>query len=489
LLPYQFLPKHFQKGVGIIAALILCLAYGFVVAGHVVTADVPSTFFGIFALFFLLNYLGDAKTKNLLFSSALVGIGTATKYYPMVMLLPIVASIALVRMNLSGNFIKKIGNVLLFSALSVGVFFIFYFLGSPFNFLDPLGREATFGKMIELIQKLAHFSPGFLALPTTTDVVAESMTYSEGSIDYLKTLWATTGLGPFIATISLLGMITLPFTSNKRQCFVFMIFPLIFAVIAVLINPGYSQARHQAPIYPYLALAGGNLVVTVAGGDRLRQIAIYSLALLLLCFPLFRILETGFLISKTDTRNLAKIWVEKNIPAGSKIFRDGNGIRLNQSEKNLRELVAKNIRLKPKATDPKGLAKSKYNKYLEYQIEANKNAVTYDITSIRYPWWLKSFTKKGRYLLKSERDLDMASAMRPLGVLTYEAYVKAGYQYAIVDNAWFKIFLDEKNQKKLPSYARFYQELSEKGTLIQAFDPSEEKKPGKHIKIFQISEK
>ena len=60
----------------------------------------------------------------------------------------------------------------------------------------------------------------------------------------------------------------------------------------------------------------------------------------ILLFPAYKISERGLLISKEDTRNIAKAWIESNIPAGNKILIDEKGPQLMMDEELLLELLA-----------------------------------------------------------------------------------------------------------------------------------------------------
>ena len=86
---YRIGERHIGKEVGLVAAAFLALTYGHVEASRVIKADVPSACFCIWSMYFLLNYLQDGTKRNLALSSALAGVGAATKFYGLVMLLPI----------------------------------------------------------------------------------------------------------------------------------------------------------------------------------------------------------------------------------------------------------------------------------------------------------------------------------------------------------------------------------------------------------------
>ena len=187
-------------------------------------------------------------------------------------------------------------------------------------------------------------------------------------------------------------------------------------------NPGYAESRHQLPIYPFLAITGGALIAAVAKKSS-RAMIVYTLLILLLCYPFYKIVNRAVLISKEDTRNIAKTWIEKNIPAEAKILIDEDGPELQMSETRIRKFINK-----AEQTDKKGQFTTHYDTYLSYQLLAVKDSIAYDIYEIRFPWWRETEVQKGVHELTSEYDKDMGNPLKPVGVESYEYYVENGFE-------------------------------------------------------------
>ena len=141
--------KHIKKGAGLVGAIFLALSYAHVAGSQDVKADIPATFFTIISVYFLLNYIDNQKQKNLLLAVVMAGMGTAVKYYPLVMLAPIVFGITIVNGRTFNEILQNWQRIVLISVGSILLLYTVFFICSPYNFIDPLGFNQTFGRMIE----------------------------------------------------------------------------------------------------------------------------------------------------------------------------------------------------------------------------------------------------------------------------------------------------------------------------------------------------
>ncbi len=477
--------RHFRKSVGIVAALLLSVSYGHVAASQDIKADFPTVFFLALSIFFLLNYVSSKYIKDFILASMFAGIGTATKAYPIIMLPILVVAVILVQNERETNSTaNKTGTAIALSSIGIFVFYLSYFVCAPYNFIDPLGRETTFGPFFKLVRTLSPiFGGDKVVLVHPGDFIGQRMGLFQGAVDYLRKLINTDGMGIVVFGVGILGVLYLIIRRPNKRNFIFLSYPILFAIISVITNPGYAEPRHQFPIYLFLAVSGGAFVVWLAEMSHPRQWFVYGLILICLSWPLFSIIERDIFISRTDTRNIAKAWIENNIPAGSKLLMNENGPRLMKNEDQLKELMDK-----AKQAIPTGQFTAHYDTYTKYQILAAKDSITYDIQEIRFPWWRESEIKEGVHMLTSDYDADMGNPLKPVGVKAYSYYLKNSYEYAIVSSeAYGSFFIDNQVSRNFPSFKRFYKELFEKGNLIKEFSPKDGNRPGPVVKIFQLT--
>ena len=443
--------------------------------------DIPCAFFIILSIVFLINYLRDANARTLLVSAAFGGVAAATKAYGLMMIPVLMMAILVQNLDAKHGFSKNVGRKVLLTAGAVAVFWLAFFVCSPYNFIDPLGRESTFGPFYKVIRK-ASAAFGIEVAPDPGDFIGERLGVYEGFFDYLGVLTDSSGMGWFIAGVGILGLLFMTFRLNRTMV-VFVSFPVLFFFVSVFTNPGYAESRHQVPLYPFLAIAGGFLITNLAGLKGMRPWAVYGVMGLLLCHPAYKIIERNIQVSREDTRNLAKAWIETTIPAGTRLLLDENGPQLVMTEKQLEALLKE-----ARKADPKGQFTAHFPRYLEYQLTAARDSITYDLKEIRFPWWRQSDYEGGFRYLDSEYDRDMANPLIRVGVESYDFYVSDGFKYAVVISNRYNTFLrDTPSAKRFPAFRDFYRDLFEKGVLVKEFTPEDGNATGPTVKIFKLA--
>jgi 4-amino-4-deoxy-L-arabinose transferase-like glycosyltransferase len=474
--------KHFKKNVGLFASLLLTLSYAHVSCSQDIKADIPASFFAVLSAYFMLNYLKDGQRKQILLAAAFAGIGTATKTYPEIMLIPILAAI-LVTPKTSRNLPNRLKQVFVSTFAAFSIFSLFYFLCSPYSFLDPLGRRAVFHDVITFYHKVTSLWGESPHAERPVNFISHRTSLVQGFVQYGRVLLDNTGMGLPISLVSISGVLFLLIRKNYKYL-IFLLFPILFACLSIYTAPGYANTRHQQPIFPFLTIAGGALICFIVDSFPSKQRIMYCLLYICLCWPLFSIIHRGIHISKTDTRNIASQWVEKNIPAGAKLVIDENGPQLLKNEQSLQSEI-----LKAAQADQQGQFTAHYDTYLEYQLQAAEQAISYDISEIRRPWWRKQEVQEGRYELSSDYDKDMGNPIRPVGVNSYAHYVHDGYKYAIVHSFAYDSYFkpDSKKAKNFPSFKKFYSDLFEHGKLVHEFSPLSDNRPGPLVQIFQLT--
>ncbi len=487
----------FRRNAGLIAALIMALSCGHVMVSKDVKADIPCAFFTLISVYFLVKYFYRRQGKYLLLCSVFAGIGTATKTYSIVMLVPVFMALML---EIKKNTIHKIFQKSAFFLLCVLLFYFIYFLCAPYNFIDPMGRQSTFGSVYSLKEKMVClFSADKVYEPKelegqekiSTLIVNREISFSvykKGIISYINRL--DQGFGSAFLLLSFMGLAYLLIRRFDARLFCFLLFPFIFVFIAIFLHPGYSEIRHQVVIYPFLAIGAGFLVSKVFESTQYPPI-LGGLSILIIIFPILNIARYNQFISRQDTRNLAKQWIEANIAPDTRLLIDENTVILLNSEKGIHGVVGETQSMLKSAGIQvlKGSFTTHYDQYLNYQILAARQSVSYNIREIRFPWWRENDHEKGVHLLISEFDKDMGNHLKPVGVEDYEYYVQAGFAYAVVSGNIYRKFINGKtdniNTERFPWFAKFYQDLFKRGLIVKEF-LSKGERTGPDIKILKF---
>ncbi len=472
-LVYRIGERIFSRGAGIAGALVFAVIPGVIAASQDVKEDIPSMFFSALALLFLLRYLDDRRTSSLVGAAIAAGASAATKAYGLALLGPLVAVIFL------GAGRPAIGRGALLGLLAVGLFWVAHFALAPFSFLDPLGREATFGRIGALIHRIFEMA-GLTRTPAAPDeFLGRRMGILPGFGDYIRVLASPSGLTWTLALLSLFGTVLL-LLRRTLSGFLLIGYTALFVVVSVVVHPGYAEARHQTPVDPALAVCCG--VALVWFGRRLPRAATVILIVAALAVPIHAVVWRASEVSKEDTRNVAKRWIESSIPAGTTILADENGPPLLTSERELRRAM----REARAGTQSSGMAEH-YSTYVEIQMRAARESTAYDLSEIRRAWWRPSEPMAGTKYLDSEYDRDMGNPLRAVGVEPYDRYLERGFQYAVVHSGRYGDFREgSQAAKNWPSFAGFYAELFRRGALVREFTTEGGRYTGPTVRVYRF---
>jgi len=481
---YFLAARQFGQRAGLLAALFLALAYGHVDTSRIIKGDVPAAFFGTWSMFFLLEYIRSPRLPRLAWASALAGLGTATKYYPLLMLAPLVG-IALVRgpelsLRWPSAWSRRLGAVL----VALGAFWGSYFAASPYNFLDPRGLERT----TQYFRLAESRGRGFLGMEVAAkpdDFIQQRAGFWAGTQDYVACSFSSTGMGFAMALVGWAGLAVL-LVSKRLDNWTLASYGWLFAAASVVAFPGYAEPRHQCPLYPFLAIAGGALVAGVLSRcNRPAQLGV-SLALVAGLIPSVLALTDQVLdLRKENTRNTARAWIEEHVPAQSKLIIDEFGPRLLLSPDCIDEQLPA-----AQQADPNGQFTAHYDVYLEFQKKAAQGATSYYIFEIRKPWWRNDVKIENVTSLDSSYDRDMGNPVRPVGVEDYSYYLEQGYEYAVVQRNRRDLFdRPPPPESERDAYDRFYADLFACGTLVKEFDPAALNQRGPVVRIYRLEPK
>lgn len=476
-----------NRRTSIFAMLLLSLSFGLTFTSKHVKADTPCMFFTVYSLLFLVQFLKERDTKYLLLSALLAGVGTATKYYSIILILPIILCIV-ITMQRSLSIIQNFTRLVFLSISVMLICHLVFFMLSPYNFIDPLGREATFKKHYQLSRKIFNYPK---MNETEKKIEAEKNQHhsrytkkinfgkiTEGIVDYISVM--RKGAGSWVMLFALFGVILIAKNRLSFQIFILYLFAIIYVSISIFLYPGYAQIRHQVIIYPIVVIPAAYFVNWVLEKYKKNYIGL-SVIIVLLIFTVKPIIDMNAQFSMPDSRNVAKEWIESNIEPYSKILLDENGPMLWQSEKELMSVLNES-----KKADQKGQFTAHYDTYIEYTIKASQEFIKYNIFEIRLPWWREKEVKKGAHRLTATRDKDMGNPLKLVGLDSYSDYKERGYEYAIVSSQSYKaFFIDNEMSDNFPSFRDFYHELFNKGILIKKFS-KENGYFGPEIRIFQL---
>jgi hypothetical protein len=316
--------RLFSRAVGLLAAAIEAVAFLPVFYAHLALNDVPTL------APLTLSLLGAAGVlrKGRLFDYVLAGVGLgfacASKYTAGIVLVPLLAAaVARFFADEEPAARRRVGlHIALGLVLAGAVAFAAFFVANPFSLLDYKDFHA------ELVHQstLSAEAQGKLGAPR------------DGGFAYY--LWTLTwGLG-WAPAIAALGGALAIWRRDWRLGLVLVPASILFLVFMGL--QGRYFGRWLLPIFPLLCLLAAYFVIELAGAlarlaarrgradrsaakprPRATPVLAVAFALLLSVVVLAQgavySVHSGLVLSRADTRNIARSWMLANVPPGSRI--------------------------------------------------------------------------------------------------------------------------------------------------------------------------
>jgi len=395
------------RWVGVGAAAALTATYAHNVSSKEVKADLACTFFTLLAFLFILRVMREGRWKYVVLAGATAGLGMATKYYSLFLFVPMMLAVFLdaVRAPAGAGVVRFVGRAAgrygRFLAM-VALFFLFFFLGSPFNYLDPQWYELNLRPMVQnrfgmlgearVLVKMFHllfgadFSRGSLAVTAgvlvglgalfvVAALVGRSATrvvparafgwmlllafvalggvlwivaphFDEHLTGFVRALASRHSLGLSLAALAFLGVGFFAVRMRGADLLVLSA-ALSFSIIASFYLHQAAEPRHLHPLYPLVLVAGVSAFARlgprwIAGpdGSVATGRVVATLAFIGLLAPgLYAVVQWNRIHWREDTRTLALAWFEENIPSGAKVLVDKECVRLSPDEATIQRKI------------------------------------------------------------------------------------------------------------------------------------------------------
>jgi hypothetical protein len=290
--------RVFDRRIALVAAALFAVAFLPVHYAHFALNDVPTLAPVCLALVGIGGVLERGRYGDYALAGAGLGLACATKYTGGIVLLPLLAAATV---GAGQSDARRVAGLALAGVLALA----FFLTANPFALLDfDSFRDG-------LSEQSAASSDGGGKLGLTAD---------SGILYYLGT--TSWGLGWLPALAALGGAIALAVRDWRRAL---VLVPAILVFVVFMGSQDRFFARWLLPVYPLLCLlaAYGAVVVAtwvIARAGRPRPAWAAALAGVLLCAQgLVFAIHNDVVLARPDTRQLARDWMVKNVPAGSKV--------------------------------------------------------------------------------------------------------------------------------------------------------------------------
>ncbi len=297
--------RLYGVGVGLATAAFMCFTFLPVHYSHFALNDVPTLLPLALGIFGLAGVINNGRLLDYSIAGLGLGLATATKYTAAALCVAIGVA-WLIRFFENKERGKKEFLYLIAAAAISAVAFI---VANPYALLDP--HEFAYQ-----VRRQSNYTSSIEKLGTDD---------TNGWFYYAWTMWWGFGALPLILAVA--GAITALVKDWRRSL------PLVLFGLLVFLFMGKElrfYARWMMPVYPVLALFAGYAVLELArwltpkfargdgGSPAYAAVAVIAVALV---GPVIHVIHNDKVLTRTDTRALAKDWLQQNAP-GEKIAID-----------------------------------------------------------------------------------------------------------------------------------------------------------------------
>lgn len=299
---YRATVRSYSRSAGLLSALVLALSWGAVRSSHIALADIFTAVFLPLTLIYTERYWQEKKQRWIFVAGLLLGIGVSAKYNLAFLGLALLC-VPLLAEGLSW---KKRAISLLWLVTGGSLGFI---LTCPFAILDfpTFSRDLliTFQRMASSRHGAYSLQHGYLLGMVLPYCMSWTLLVAS-ALGFIRALW-----------------------KHSRMDILLIVFVGLFIIVA---GGRWTPPNHLLPLVGALAILAGRALADMSGWITKRfaernivwkgRALVGLILVVFLVYPLFldseRIKEYTYL----DGRAQARLWIEKNIPAGSSILID-----------------------------------------------------------------------------------------------------------------------------------------------------------------------
>jgi 4-amino-4-deoxy-L-arabinose transferase-like glycosyltransferase len=285
---------------GLLAAALMAVAFLPVFYSHLALNDVPTLAPIALSLWGSAGVLRAGRARDYLLAGVGLGLACATKYTGGIVLLPLLGAAGYRALQPRIDRTGALRGLALAAAAAVAAFALI----SPYALLDfPSFRDG-----LRHQSAVADDSFGKLGL-----------TQSSGHLYYVWT--ATWGLG-WAPAIAAAGGALVALLRDRRLAAVLVPAPVLF--VAFMGTQSRYFGRWLLPAFPLLCLLAAYCVLWLAeraaGRRPVLRPALAALAAAALCAQgLITSVHEGLVLSRPDTRNLARAWLSAHVPVRARV--------------------------------------------------------------------------------------------------------------------------------------------------------------------------
>jgi len=442
-LVYVLGKKAYNKTTGIVGAMFLAFSLEHIKSSHYATVDILMITLVTITFLYVLDIVYSGTQKAYVLAGVFAALAIMTKIPAIIVLLSVLMA-HYMRMKK-----ERKSNLDILRSKKMWVGF------SVLLVVTAIGNPGFFKMIFKIISELGEI--GHQQTKSTSDPFP-IRTYNIW-LFYLKSLQESFGFPLLI--LSLLGTIYAVCKRNVEDIILAAFIIVTYVLTCLSNNAELIYSRYSLPLHIVLPIFAARFLYEISNAFKRKEAAIF-IGVLMIIIPVYNAVEHNNLISKKDTRSIAKEWVDKNIPPGAFVVIEGSQydasyltIPINNSPSRVVYLLD----LYNKRDKEMGKEVSSKNSFYQRSIEVLKTKITYN-------------------LLLTESEFS------PLKSL--DDYLEKGAEYFVVRPESLKQFSFGKNYKRYPNVGNFYRDIvkGDRVVLIKRFTPRGN--PGPAIDIYGL---
>ncbi len=499
------------------AALFVATAPAFLASSSVIKEDTLSAAFATLSLVFMVDGARSRRLRDAAAAGLAAGLSMACKYYAVALVVPAVVLYARIKREPGADVASRPRAAgVLFGAGSFA-FLSGFFIGSPYNFLDPsfardhvLPALRTVSKLVGLDGWLGMKSMLLQQDPTLfvdpeKETIFDLIGHAVGVFASADCLGLGVGLAAFVGLL---------FALKRRDHAVAGLGIAMLGMLVVLTaaNRQHASPRHLLVLVPCAAVLAGRLVEAIGGalgGDHRigrRRAATASALAVCLCLPSpagipaiasMRIVGDGV---SPDPRLAALRWLEREVERGATVINYNEGIPLPFSAERCEWALASIPRLERlnPTTHQRG-----YARLWNIRLSAARTRTTtdFDVVLFEAPWqgvdesqieqsrsgynplWMERFPLLPAELAPVRRLTDAPAAEAEVSRVESESRWPAARwigrggppEYFVALEVGFRNFDQIARRTAYPTFAAFFDDLHAHYDAYEWRDPSNRK--------------
>jgi hypothetical protein len=326
---FAFGRRLYDSPTGLIAAAFLAVAPVAVRDAHYVKLDVPVAFFVVLTHVVIAKLVTDPaaaeRPRSWAMAGLFAGLTVSTHYYAAFIVLPI-AVVAVMEGRRTGRWAHA-GGMLAVAAIATIAGFI---IGTPFFFVEPQTALRDIVAVREIdIDRAVESTGAFTSFARYADILFRD------AVGWPVCMLAAIGFVWAIVADARRGLVLGTFT----------------AAFLVFVSNTVPMSRYLNVILPLMGLAAAYAIVRISRtlGPR-APAAATALTALAMTPGLITGVKTDLFFRQTDTRTLARQYVESNIPSGASILVQPYSAPLRRTHEALLEALRANLGSEQKAS-------------------------------------------------------------------------------------------------------------------------------------------